>query len=94
MPGTYTIHIYSSTPPVHHERQKVPIEYYEQIEKALKHMEDSQIITPVTAPTEWVSSTTYPCKPDGILYMSGPQRLKQGNNWGTLQSTNTQRNFT
>ena len=30
-------------------------------------MEDLQIITPVTEPTEWVSSITYPCKPDGTL---------------------------
>ena len=30
-------------------------------------MEHLQIITPVYAPTEWVSSITYPHKPDGIL---------------------------
>ena len=30
-------------------------------------MKDLQIITPVTEPTEWVSSITYPCKPDGTL---------------------------
>ena len=35
--------------------------------KALQHMEDLQIITPVTELTEWVSSITYPCKPDGTL---------------------------
>ena len=30
-------------------------------------MEDLQIITPVTEPTEWVSSITYPRKPDGTI---------------------------
>ena len=30
-------------------------------------MQDLQIITPVTEPTEWVSSITYPHKPDGTL---------------------------
>ena len=30
-------------------------------------MEQLQIITPVTRPTEWVSSITYPTKPDGSL---------------------------
>ena len=28
-------------------------------------MEQLEIITPVTRPTEWVSSITYPTKPDG-----------------------------
>ena len=43
------------------------IEYKEQIEKALQQMEDLKIFTPVTMPTEWVSSITYPRKPDGTL---------------------------
>ena len=30
-------------------------------------MEDLKIIMPVTIPTEWVSSITYPQKPDGTL---------------------------
>ena len=30
-------------------------------------MEDLKFITPVTIPTEWVSSVTYPRKPDGTL---------------------------
>ena len=52
MPGTYTICIDPSIPPGQHARQKVPITYKEQIEKALQPMEDLQIITPVSAPTE------------------------------------------
>ena len=45
----------------------MPVEYKEQIEKALQQIEDLKIITPVTIPTEWVSSITYPRKPDGPL---------------------------
>ena len=30
-------------------------------------MEQLEIIIPVTRPTEWVSSITYPTKPDGLL---------------------------
>ena len=53
MPGTYTIWLDPSVPPTQHARRKVPIEYKEQIEKALQQMEDLKIITPVTIPTEW-----------------------------------------
>ena len=67
--GTYTIHLDPSVPPAQHARRKVPIEYKEQIEKALQQMEDLKIITPVTIPTEWVSSITYPRKPDGTLHI-------------------------
>ena len=67
MPCTYTIRTDPSIPPVQQARHKVPTECKEQIEKALQHMEDLQIITPVTEPTEWVSSITYPHKPDGTL---------------------------
>ena len=67
MQGTYTICLDPSVPPAQHARRKVPIEYKEQIEKALQQMEDLKIITPVTIPTEWVSSITHPRKPDGTL---------------------------
>ena len=43
------------------------MKYKEQIEKALQQMEDLKIITLVTIPTEWISSITYPRKPDGTL---------------------------
>ena len=67
MSGKYTIHLDPTVMPVQHARCKVPIHYKEEIEKTLKEMEQLQIITPVTAPTEWVSSITYPTKPDGSL---------------------------
>ena len=67
MPGTYTIRTDPSVPPVQHARQKVPIEYSDQIEQALDDMVLIGVIAPVTKPTAWVSSLTYPSKPDGSL---------------------------
>ena len=60
MPGTYTICLDPSVLQGQHARRKVPIEYKEQIEKVLQQMEDLKISIPVTIPTEWVSSITYP----------------------------------
>ena len=67
MPSTYTIRTDPSVPPVQHARQKVPIEYREQIEKALDDMVLKGVIAPVTKPTARVSSLTYPHKSDGSL---------------------------
>ena len=67
MPGQYTIRIDSSIPPVQHAQRKLPIEAREEIEKALQEMVDNGIIAPVTEPTEWVSSLTYPRKSDGTI---------------------------
>ena len=67
MPGEYTIHLNPSFPPVQCTRRKVPIECREAIEKLLRDMVDQGIITPVTEPTKWVSSLTYPHKPDCSL---------------------------
>ena len=60
MPGQYTIRVDSSIPPVQHTKRNVPIEAREEIEKALQMMVDNGIISPVTEPTKWVSSPTYP----------------------------------
>ena len=67
MPGVYTICLDPSVPQVQHARCKVPIECRDAIEKLLQEMVDQGIITPVTEPMEWVSSLTYPQKPDGSL---------------------------
>ena len=69
MPGTYTIRTDPSIPPVQHTQQKVPIEYQEQIEHTLNDIVNKGVIMPVSWLTEWVSSLTYPCKPNGSLHM-------------------------
>ena len=64
---TYIIRTDPAFPPVQHARHKVPIEYRDQTEKALDKMVLKGVIAPVLKPTAWVSSLTYPCKPDGSL---------------------------
>ena len=67
MSGKCTIRLDPTVTPVQHARHKVPIHYKEEIEKMLIEMEQLGIITPITRPTEWVSSITYPTKQDGLL---------------------------
>ena len=67
MQGEYDIKTDPTVPPVQHGRQKVPIEYKEEIEKELAEMVWQRIITKQTEPTPWVSSLTYPKKANGKL---------------------------
>ena len=69
MPSNYTIRTDTSVPAVQHARRKVPIEYRDQIEKALDDMDLKGVIDPITKPTTWVSSLTYPHKPDASLHI-------------------------
>ena len=69
MPRTYTIRTDPAFPQVQHSRHKVPIEYEEQIEKALDEMVLKGMIAPVSRPTTWVSLLTYPHKPYGSLHI-------------------------
>ena len=79
MPGVYTIHLDPSFPPVQHVSRKVPTE---EIKKLLQDMIDQGIITPVSEPMEWVSSFTYPQKPDGSLYIClDPKDLNKAIIW-------------
>ena len=67
MPGTYTIRTDLAIHPVQHAWQKVNIQFRDQIEKALDEMVQKGVIVPVSKSTAWVSSLTYPRKPDGSL---------------------------
>ena len=67
MKGEYDIKTDPTVPPVQHRRQKVPIEYKEEIEKELAEMVWQRIITKQTEPTPWVSSLMYPKKANGKL---------------------------
>ena len=65
-----------------HARSNIPIECREAIEKLLQDMADYVIITPVTEPTEWVSSLTYPQKPDGsVCICLDPKDLNKAIIW-------------
>ena len=67
MSGEYDIKTDPSVPPVQHGRRKVPIEHKAEIEKELNEMVCQGIIAKQTEPTPWVSSLTYPKKPNGKL---------------------------
>ena len=82
MSGTYTIRTDPSITPVQHACRKVPIKYMEQIEFTLDEMVKKGVIVPVSQPTEWVSSLTYPCKPDGTLCIClNPKDLNKARVW-------------
>ena len=67
MQGEYDIKTDPTVPPVQHGRQKVSIEYKEEIEKESAEMVCQRIITKQTEPTPWVSSLTYPKKANSKL---------------------------
>ena len=67
MQGKYDIKTNPTVPPVQHGRQKVPIEYKEEIKKELTEMVWQRIITKQTEPTPWVSSLMYPKKANSKL---------------------------
>lgn len=55
-PGECTIHIEPNAAPVIHPPRRVPIALRDRLRDELKNMENQQIITKVTEPTEWVNS--------------------------------------
>ena len=80
MQGEYDIKTDPTIPPVQHGRQKVPIEYKEEIEKELADMVQQGIIIKQTEPTPWVSSLAIPQKgKQQVEDMPLPQGLEQGN---------------
>ena len=45
-------------------------------------MVDKEVIAPVSWPTEWISSHTYPHEPDGILHIYlGPKDINKAIVW-------------
>ena len=63
--GAYNIRIDPTVKPVTHARRKVPIESEEAIDKELDYLIEEKIITDQVEPTPWVSSVTFPRKPNG-----------------------------
>ena len=62
--GAYNIRIDPTVKPVTHARRKVPIESKEAIDKELDYLIEEEIITEQVEPTPWVSSVTFPRKPN------------------------------
>ena len=63
--GAYNIRIDPTVKPITHARRKVPIESKEAIDKELDYLIEEEIITEQVEPTPWVSSVTFPRKPNG-----------------------------
>ena len=63
--GAYNIRVDPTIKPVTHARRKVPIESKEAIDKELDYLIEEEIITEQVEPTPWVSSVTFPRKPNG-----------------------------
>ena len=63
--GAYNIRIDPSVKPAMHARRKVPIESKEAIDRELDYLIEEEIITEQVEPTPWVSSVTFPRKPNG-----------------------------
>ena len=63
--GEYNIRVGPTVKPATHARRKVPIESKEAIDKELDYLIEEEIITKQVQPTPWVSSVTFPMKPNG-----------------------------
>ena len=62
--GAYNIRVDPTVKPATHARRKVPIESEEAIDKELDYLIEEEIITEQVEPTPWVSSVTFPRKPN------------------------------
>ena len=69
--GAYNIRVDPTVKPATHARRKVPIEPKEAIDKELDYLIEEEIIMEQVEPTPWVSSVTFPRKPNG-------EQLEQG----------------
>ena len=63
--GAYNIRVDPTVKPATHARSKVPIESKEAIDKELDYLIEEEIIMEQVEPTLWVSSVTFPRKPNG-----------------------------
>ena len=63
--GEYNIRVDPTVKPATHARRKAPIESKEAIDKELDYLIEEEIITEQVEPTPWVSSVTFPMKPNG-----------------------------
>ena len=62
--GEYNIRVDPTVKPAMHARRKVPIESKEAIDRELDYLIEEEIITEQVEPTPWVSSVTFPMKPN------------------------------
>ena len=63
--GAYNIRVDPTVKPATHARREVPIESKKAIDKELDYLIEEEIIMEQVEPTPWVSSVTFPRKPNG-----------------------------
>ena len=77
LPDEYHIVTDDAVPPVVLPLRRVPVALRDQIKKKLNEMIASDVITPVTEPTEWVSSMLVIVKPNKLRICLHPRDLNK-----------------
>ena len=77
LPGEYHIVTDDAVPPVEHPPRRVPVALRNQIKEKLDEMVASDVSTPVTEPTEWVSSMLVIVKPKKLRICLDPRHLNK-----------------
>ena len=77
LPGEYYIVTDDAVPPVVHPPRRVPVALRNQIKEKLDEMVASDVITPVTRPTEWVASMLVIVKPNKLRICLDPRDLNK-----------------
>ena len=67
VPGEINIKLRPDAEPVVEPCRKVPFGKFKELEEELKRMEDNDVITKITEPTDWFNSLHLVYKPDGSL---------------------------
>ena len=74
MDGLYHMEVDENVKPVIHPPRKVPVALRDRLKEELDKLVKEEVITPVTEPTNWVSSLVLVNKPDKLYR---PARFKQ-----------------
>ena len=64
MAGSYRIRLDTNQEPVQHALRRIPVALRDKVKEELAKLTREDIITPVTAPTEWISSMVEVVKPN------------------------------
>ena len=73
----YHIEIDPASKPVIHPTRKVPVTLREPLKKELTRMVQEEILTPVSEPTDWVSSMVTAVKPNKLRICIDPKDLNR-----------------
>ena len=67
MAGSYRIRLDTNQQPVQHAPRRIPVASRDKVKEELVKLTGEDIITPVTAPTEWISSMVEVVKPNAKI---------------------------